>query len=323
MKYIIARDQPENAIEKARAVLNDGGLVVVPTETVYGLAADADNGKAIARIFAVKQRPGFNPLICHVSDLTMAEDYGVFSPMARRLAEEFWPGPLTLVLPLKQRAPVHPLVNAGLDSIALRCPEGIVGHIIAELGRPLAAPSANTSGKISPTKAAHVIADLGNKVDLVIDGGASAVGLESTIIKIDGNTVTLLRAGAITEKMLETVAGVSLERADSNASIEAPGMMKSHYAPRAIMRLNASGAQKGEALLGFGPWTAADKCGNRINLSAKGDLVEAASNLYDYLKQLDASGVQLIAVKPIPADGLGEAINDRLQRAAAPRKEGS
>lgn len=321
MKLIIVNNQPNKAIDAATDVLRAGGLVAVPTETVYGLAADASNGEALAKIFAAKQRPSFNPLICHVADLAMAEKLGEFSSLALKLAEEYWPGPLTLVLPMKPGAHIHPLVSAGLSTIALRCPTGIVRDIAHVLSHPLAAPSANTSGRISPTTAAHVADDLGDKVDLIVDGGACSVGLESTIVKVENGKATLLRAGGITAEAIEAFMQCPLLRPKDRSAIEAPGMMRSHYAPRAHMRLNVNTPRKGEALLAFGKAHDQNLPEYNLNLSPKGDLVEAAANLYDYLKQLDATGVETIAVQPIPDHGLGEAINDRLRRAAAPRSE--
>ncbi len=321
MILIDAITEPENALANAVKTLCAGGLVALPTETVYGLAADATNGEAVARIFAAKGRPQFNPLICHVSDLEMAKRYGEISPMAEKLAKRFWPGPLTIVVPLKANCGIHPLVSAGLDTIALRCPRGIVGQIADELKRPIAAPSANTSGTISPTTAKHVEDDLGAKVDLIIDGGACSVGLESTIVKPWNNTLFLLRSGSITVEELAAFSGRPVERPQSGAAIEAPGMMISHYAPKTPMRLNAQRIEADEALLAFGPKPIENAGAARVqfNLSPKGDLIEAASNLYDYMKQLDKKGASAIAVQCIPQTGLGEAINDRLCRAAAPK----
>lgn len=308
------------AMERALALLEGGDVVAIPTETVYGLAGDATNGVGVARIFEAKGRPRFNPLIAHVADLAMAERIAIFDPMSKRLAEMFWPGPLTLVLPQQAGNGIHPLVTAGLDTIALRMPRGFGGELIARLGRPLAAPSANSSGKISATTAQAVAADLGAKIQLVVDGGATPVGLESTIVKVEGNTVRLLRPGGIAAADIEAAVGTKLLRG-AISGIEAPGMLASHYAPGASVRLNAQSVAEGEALLAFGGdraegWQAAVTL---RNLSASGDLREAASNLFAYLQELDRSGAATIAVEPIPVDGLGEAINDRLFRAAAPR----
>ena len=324
MILIDAESEPEKALSGSVAVLGNGGLVAVPTETVYGLAADATNGQAVAKIFAAKGRPQFNPLICHVSNQAMAEQYGEFSALALKLADKFWPGPLTIVVPLKPNCGIHDLVSAGLGTIALRCPRGIVGKIADQLGKPIAAPSANTSGTISPTSAKHVVDDLSEKVDLIIDEGACLVGLESTIVKPDGpngDELYLLRSGSITAELLEDFLQKPVLRVASGSPIQAPGMMTSHYAPRAELRLNIRHVNEGEALLAFGevPLEYAKTAIQILNLSQSGDLVEAAANLYDYLKQLDATGATSIAVQSIPEAGLGEAINDRLNRAAAPK----
>ena len=309
------------AVQPATDVLRRGGLVAIPTETVYGLAADATNGEGVAVIYAAKGRPSFNPLIAHVADIAMAERYVTFDPLSRKLAEKFWPGPLTLVLPLKENSGIHPLVTAGLPTLAVRMPKGDVGTIIRALGHPIAAPSANTSGKISSTTAQAVRADLGDKVDLILDGGACAVGLESTIIKIEDSKAHLLRPGGLAAEEIEKALGQELHRVDQRAAIQAPGMMASHYAPDAAMRLNAEDVREGEALLAFGPVRPrnAERAVAMLNLSETSDLKQAAVNLFSYMKQLDAAGARVIAVEPIPETGLGEAINDRLRRAAAPR----
>ncbi|WP_167524532.1 MULTISPECIES: L-threonylcarbamoyladenylate synthase [unclassified Mesorhizobium] len=307
------------AMERALALLEGGDVVAIPTETVYGLAGDATNGVAVARIFEAKGRPRFNPLIAHVADLAMASRIADFDPLSARLAEAFWPGPLTLVLPQRVENGIHPLVTAGLDTIALRMPRGFGGELIGRLGRPLAAPSANSSGRISATTAEAVAADLGERIKLVVDGGATPVGLESTIVKIEGGKLRLLRPGGIAAEDIEAAAGVRLLR--GAAGIEAPGMLASHYAPGASMRLNVGKIAGGEALLAFGRHRAEgwqDAVAVR-NLSEAGDLREAATNLFAYMQALDRSGAATIAVEPIPFDGLGEAINDRLARAAAPR----
>jgi L-threonylcarbamoyladenylate synthase len=307
-------------MEQALALLEAGEVVAIPTETVYGLAGAATNGAAVARIFEAKGRPRFNPLIAHVSDLAMAERIGVFDPLSRKLAEKFWPGPLTMVLPLRPEAGIHPLVAAGLETIALRMPRGFGAKLIARFDRPLAAPSANASGRISPTSAAAVAASLGDRIKLVVDGGATTVGLESTILKVEGQAVRLLRPGAVTADDVEAAIGIRPIRGGAGG-IQAPGMMASHYAPGAAVRLNAGSVEKGEALLAFGPVRAQgwrDAAAIR-NLSEAGDLREAASNLFAYLRELDASGAGTIVVEPVPPEGLGEAINDRLGRAAAPR----
>lgn len=311
---------PEN-LERAAELLRSGGLVAIPTETVYGLAADVSNGRAVAGIYEAKGRPSFNPLIAHVADMAMAVKIAVFDPLSQKLAESFWPGPLTLVLPLKEGAPVSSLVTAGLSTIGVRCPKGPAGELIRLLGHPLAAPSANSSGRISATSAAAVEVDLGERIPLILDGGASPVGVESTIVKVEDGKVRLLRPGGISAEAIETVTGQPVERADQRAAIEAPGMLASHYAPRAKVRLDAVRILPGEAMLAFGGRRG---CGYEnartvLNLSPTGDLAEAASNLFAFLNELDKSGAATIAVEPIPMRGLGEAINDRLMRAAAPR----
>lgn len=309
------------ALAAAKDALLAGGIVAIPTETVYGLAADATNGEAVARIFAAKQRPSFNPLICHVTGIAMAEEFASFDPLSRKLAEAFWPGALTLVLPLKPGHAIHPLVTAGLDTVAVRAPRGFGAELIEALDRPLAAPSANRSGKISATSAQAVADSLGDAVPLVIDGGPTPVGVESTIVRVEDGAVFLLRPGGVAAEDIEAVAGLPLRRAEANAAIQAPGMLASHYAPSAHMRLNAARVEPGEALLAFGPKriAGAENAKAILVLSGTGDLVEAAANLFDYMGRLDASGAACIAVEPIPATGLGEAINDRLARAAAPR----
>ncbi|WP_167514586.1 L-threonylcarbamoyladenylate synthase [Mesorhizobium intechi] len=308
------------ALEQALALLQGGDVVAIPTETVYGLAADATNGIGVARIFEAKGRPRFNPLIAHVADMAMAERIAVFDPLSKKLAQAFWPGPLTLVLPQRPGNGIHPLVTAGLDTIALRMPRGFGGDLIAKLGRPLAAPSANSSGRISATTAQAVAADLGARIKLVVDGGATPVGLESTIVKAEGQGLRLLRPGGIAAEEIEAAIGMELLRG-GGVGVEAPGMLASHYAPAAAMRLNAGAVGKDEALLGFGGQRAEGwrNAAAFLNLSVSGDLREAASNLFAYMQELDSSGARTIAVEKIPVDGLGEAINDRLARAAAPR----
>lgn len=311
---------PQLALQPALDRLAAGDVVAIPTETVYGLAADATDGVAVARIFEVKGRPRFNPLIVHVCDRAMAERIAKFDPVSLRLAEAFWPGPLTLVLPLRDGHGIHPLVSAGLDTVALRLPKGFAADLIAAFGRPLAAPSANSSGRISPTSAEAVDADLGGRIGLIVDGGSTAVGVESTIAKATPDGVRILRPGGVTADAVEAVTGKAVLRGGVEG-IEAPGMMLSHYAPDAGVRLNATELRDGEALLAFGPSRLAggDKAVAMRNLSETGLLREAAANLYHHLQVLDRSGAPVIAVEPIPAEGLGEAINDRLARAAAPR----
>lgn len=315
----------DDAVSRAVDVLRRGGLVAIPTETVYGLAADATHGEGVAGIFAAKGRPQFNPLIAHVSGIAMAERHVSFDPLSRKLAETFWPGPLTLVLPLRavQDAdhPIHPLVTAGLPTLAVRMPQGRMRDVITELGHPVAAPSANRSGRISPTSAEAVAGDLAGRIDLILDGGPCGVGVESTIVKVEGETVRLLRPGGIAADEIEAAIGHRLERSEHAAAIQAPGMMESHYAPDAAMRLAVDAVRPGEALLAFGPArvAGAGQAAAMLNLSPTGDLREAAANLFDHMRRLDAAGAATIAVEPIPQQGLGEAINDRLKRAAAPR----
>lgn len=293
---------------EAAAILAGGGLVAVPTETVYGLAARADDGVAVARVYAAKGRPAFNPLIVHVLRRRQAEALAHVTPEAAALMAAFWPGPLTLVLPLRPGAPVAALVTAGLPTVALRAPaHALARALLAALGRPLAAPSANPSGRLSPTTAAHVLAGLSGRIDAVLDGGPCPVGVESTIVALD--PPRLLRAGGITAEAIEAALGRPL--AAAGPDIEAPGQAASHYAPRGTLRLDAVTARPGEAHLGFGA-VAGD-----VTLSASGDLVEAAANLFGALHALDDA--PRIAVAPIPEAGLGRAINDRLRRAAAPR----
>jgi L-threonylcarbamoyladenylate synthase len=314
------------AIEAAVRCLAGGGLVAFPTETVYGLGADATNAAAVARLYAAKGRPAFNPLIAHVPDRAAAQTLACFDADAGRLAEAFWPGPLTLVLPKAPGCTVAELATAGLDSLALRVPRhALAQKILSCFGRPVVAPSANRSGHVSPTTAAHVLSDLGGRIDLIVDGGATPVGVESTIVACLGEVV-LLRPGGTPREAIEHALGRPL--ADPPASIVgdgdrplAPGMLASHYAPRARLRLNAERAGPGEALLAFGPAPNAGtaQAAHVLNLSARGDLIEAAANLFSHLRALDASGAKTIAVMPIPHDSLGEAINDRLARAASPR----
>ena len=300
--------------ERAAEILRAGGLVAFPTETVYGLGADATNPRAVARVYEAKGRPQFNPLIAHVPGLQEAEAHAHFTPRARALAKAFWPGPLTLVLARKAESSVCELACAGLSTIALRAPAHPAAQaLLAAFDAPIVAPSANRSGHVSATTAAHVRADLGDVVELVLEGGASEIGLESTIIAVDADgRATLLRPGAIPRTEIEAITGPLAARGDK---ISAPGMMESHYAPRARLRLDATAPEPGEAYLAFG----APAPEGGLTLSASGDLSEAAANLYAHLRALDAGGAAVIAVAPIPARGLGEAIRDRLARAAAPR----
>jgi L-threonylcarbamoyladenylate synthase len=309
-----------NGIEEAARVIRCGGLVAFPTETVYGLGANALDGRAVARIFEAKGRPRFNPLIVHVANLEEARRYGAFSEPAATLAAAFWPGPLTLVVARREGAGLSDLVSAGLPTVALRVP----GHelalaLIRAAGVPIAAPSANISGRVSATRPEHVAADFGDKVGLILDGGPCEAGLESTIVALAGQEPSLLRAGAVAAEAVEDVLGRALRRGGAGERIAAPGMMQSHYAPRARLRLDAEAPRPGEAFLAFG--ADAPDSDRALNLSPAGDLREAAANLFAYLRELDAPRVACIAVAPIPRVGLGEAINDRLRRASAPRPE--
>lgn len=307
-------DANEEEITRAAEAIRAGELVAFPTETVYGLGADATNGVAVARIFEAKGRPRFNPLIAHVLDIEAAADLAQMPEPALRIAHAFWPGPLTLVLPLRgANARLSPPVTAGLDTVAIRIPSHPVARrLLAEAAVPIAAPSANPSGRVSPTLAAHVAEDLAPHIAVILDGGPAMAGLESTIVDMTGEAV-LLRAGAITRAEIEATLGARLGHSVAQG-IKAPGQLESHYAPRAQLRMNIQTAQPGEALLGFGP-----DPGAVLNLSPAGDLREAAANLFAMLRALDAVGYARIAVMPIPEIGLGEAINDRLRRASAPR----
>lgn len=315
-------DDP-GALRDAVAALAAGKLVGMPTETVYGLAADATNGEAVARIYAAKGRPSFNPLIAHVADLAAAERLVHFDPVSRRLAEAFWPGPLTLVLPKRADAGVSDLATAGLDTLAVRMPSHPTAHaLLKAFGRPVAAPSANRSGHVSATTAAHVADDLGSAVAIVLDAGPSHVGVESTIVAATPTGLVLLRAGGLPREKIEAVAGQRLDVVDlaDPEAPTAPGQLASHYAPGATVRLDVEAVLPGEALLAFGPSLprGASEAAVTINLSPRGDLIEAAARLFSALRELDGKAAT-IAVAPIPTTGLGEAITDRLRRAAAPR----
>jgi L-threonylcarbamoyladenylate synthase len=294
----------DESIAEAAQLILDGEPVAIATETVYGLAADATNAEAVARIYEAKGRPSFNPLIVHVPDFSAAERIGEFNAEARALAEEHWPGPLTLVVPLRPGAGIASLVTAGLATVGLRVPvHAATQALLRAVGRPLAAPSANASGSISPTRAEHVLRTLGGRIPLVIDAGPTQRGLESTIVAATGGRLRLLRPGPIE---------VGAEASDAD-SIEAPGQLPSHYAPSKPLRLNAVEPRTGEYLIGFG------EIGGNSSLSPTGDLIEAAARLFDLLHEADESSFAAIAVAPVPEDGLGRAINDRLQRAAAKR----
>ena len=322
-RLVIAGDA---GVAEAARILAAGGLVAFPTETVYGLGADAGNGEAIARLYAAKGRPAFNPLIAHMASAAAARKLGRFDAAAERLAAAFWPGPLTLVLPKAADCPVAALATAGLDSVAVRLPQHPVAQeLLRAFGGPVVAPSANRSDHVSPTTAAHVLADLGGQIDLIVDAGATPVGLESTIVACLGESFgkpALLRPGAVPRAAIEEALGTPLADASAprgQTAPRAPGMLASHYAPRTRLRLDAHAVGAREALLAFGPAPAegAPLAVKLLNLSARGDLIEAAANLFSHLRALDAVGAEAIAVMPIPHHGLGEAINDRLRRAAA------
>lgn len=303
-----------DARREAAAILRAGGLVAFATETVYGLGADATDESAVARIFEAKGRPRFNPLISHVPDVETAFTLAVATPAASRVAEAFWPGPLTMVLRRSEGCPIAWLTSAGLETVAIRVPGSVEARaLLAEVDRPVAAPSANRSGRVSPTTAAHVAAEGFDRLDLILDGGACDVGLESTVLDVSGDRPRLLRPGSVTREQIEAVIG-GIDLAGHDAAITAPGMLASHYAPTAPVRLKATDLRDGEAGLDF-----AGRLGAGTDLSPTGDLVEAAAKLFALLRGLDRPGVTAIAVAPIPEAGLGAAINDRLRRAAAPR----
>jgi L-threonylcarbamoyladenylate synthase len=313
-------------VDAAARCLAAGGLVAFPTETVYGLGADATNAAAVAGIYQAKGRPAFNPLIAHVENLAAARAIARFNADAMNLAQAFWPGPLTLVLPNAPRCPVADLATAGLDTVAIRVPAHPVAQaILATFGRPVVAPSANLSGHVSPTSAAHVESDLSGRIDLIIDGGPVVVGVESTIVGCFEQPL-LLRPGGLPRGAIEAVLGRALAQPPADVTADtsqplAPGMLASHYAPRTKVRLNAKSCVPGEALLAFGPALipGQEAAAATLNLSPRGDVVEAATHLFGYLRELDATRAKAIAVMPIPGEGLGEAINDRLRRAAVER----
>ncbi len=307
---------PEN-IAQAAALLNDGKLVAFPTETVYGLGADARDDLAIAAVYDAKGRPTFNPLIIHFADADAAEQAVVFDDRARRLARSFWPGALTMVLSRRDGCAVSRLASAGLDTLAVRVPLHPVAHALLEQSScPIAAPSANRSGRISPTAAEHVLGDLGDRVAAILDGGPCSVGIESTVVDLSGEMATLLRPGGIPVEEIEAVIGPLLRADSDDHAPKSPGMLSRHYAPSIPIRINAQSANTGEAFLAFGPGVK-----NRYaNLSRTGDLKEAAANLFAMLHMLDQPGFNGIAVMAVPEIGLGIAINDRLRRAAASEK---
>ncbi|WP_375261764.1 L-threonylcarbamoyladenylate synthase [Palleronia sp.] len=301
-------------IDRAAQLLRQGGLVAFPTETVYGLGADATDARAVAGIYAAKGRPSFNPLIAHVPSLQAAEDLVHLDDLARQLARAFWPGPMTLVLPLHDGAPIADLVTAGLPTLAVRVPDAPLAlQLLERIGHPVAAPSANPSGRVSPTTANHVEAGLGDRIDAILDGGPCPVGLESTILMPVDGTVRLLRPGGLPVERIEALLGTPISLEATGDTPTAPGQLASHYAPQGRVRLNVTQPDPDETLLGFGPVKA------ELNLSPTGDLTEAAAQLFGHLQTLDRMGAPRIAVSPVPEQGLGRAINDRLRRAAAPR----
>ena len=307
---------PYKTIKKAAKLLKDGELVAFPTETVYGLGADATNDKAVAKIFEMKGRPQFNPLISHLPTAKHAFEFGAFSETAKQLASMLWPGPITFVVPRSNECPISWLASAGLQTVAIRVPDHPVAKELLELvDVPVAAPSANISGRISPTRLRHVQEEFGCNISSILEGGDCKVGLESTVLDLSGTIPTILRPGHVTKEQLESKIG-EIEMASKTNTISSPGMLVSHYAPKAKVKTHMTTVMDGEAFLGFGnisfePFP---------NLSTKGDLVEAASNLFHMMRELDKQNPTYIAVAPIPNDGLGIAINDRLQRAAAPRE---
>lgn len=303
----------------ARAVdyLKCGKVVALPTETVYGLCAVITNSSAISDIFSIKRRPRFNPLIVHVSDIAMAERYVIIDPLSATLMNQFWPGPLTIVLRVREKSNIHPLVTAGLETLAIRKPRGILTDLIKELDIPLAAPSANQSGKTSPTTAAAVADDLGDQVPLILDAGPCSVGVESTIIRVIEDKVYLLRLGGITRTEIEEITKKPVQRLDHTME-KIPSMLESHYALDATIRIDVKEVHEGEALLAFGPRRVIgfENAITMLNLSPSGNVKEAAIHLFDYLRKLAKIEACCIAVEPIPMDGLGEVINDRLRQAA-------
>lgn len=311
----------EAGIAAAAELLRAGKLVALPTETVYGLAADASDDRAVASIYAAKERPSFNPLISHLPDVDAARRQGLFDAPALALAKAFWPGPLTLVVPASSSCTVCSLARAGLDSVALRVPSHPVARAVLQAaGRPIAAPSANRSGRVSPTQAEHVFADLDRRIDAVLDAGPTAVGVESSIVACLGGAPRLLRPGGVPRAALEAAIGQALVIVEEGGTAPlAPGLLASHYAPQAAVRLDAEAPRPGEAWLGFGPEPDGALPALAFNLSPSGDLTEAAANLFAAMRHLDDQRPATIAVAPIPMHGLGEAINDRLRRAAAPR----
>lgn len=314
------KDPAPDVISEAGQRIRQGKLVAFPTETVYGLGGDATNDKAIAAIYAAKGRPQFNPLIVHIATKAEALELVHWCERAEILAATFWPGPLTLVLPRLEGSPVGLLASAGLDTIAIRCPAHPVAlALIRAAGVPVAAPSANASGKLSPTAAAHVWESLGDKVDLILDGGDCRVGLESTVVDLTEEVPTILRHGGVTKAQIEALVGPVREALHDDTAPKSPGMTLSHYAPDLPLRLNVTEAAADEAFLTFGPEDRYTGGALRMNLSPSGDLLEAAAHLFAWLRKLDQAHLRGIAVAPIPDDGIGVAMNDRLVRAAGTR----
>lgn len=317
---MIVSSSAPNALSLAIETLKRDELVAIPTETVYGLAGISTSAAAISRIYATKNRPGSNPLISHVSGIEMAERYAIIDPVSERLADAFWPGPLTLILPLREGGIDRSSTNSK-ELVAIRAPKGFAHDLIAELDQPLAAPSANSSGRISPTTARHVADDLGERVPLIIDGGPTQFGVESTVVRANSTGIAILRPGSLTGEEIAKIAMLPLMAATKNEGALSPGNLLSHYAPRAKMRLNATHIEPGESVITFGdarPSGIHDALAV-FNLSKSGDLIEAAHRLFDLMHQADETGAKSIAVTPIPTHGVGLAINDRLNRAAAPR----
>ncbi|MCW9033640.1 MAG: L-threonylcarbamoyladenylate synthase [Rhodospirillales bacterium] len=304
------------SIKKASALINQEALVAFPTETVYGLGADARSDEAVAKIFEAKSRPQFNPLIVHGQSKEFLSNFVEFTPLANKLAQAFWPGSLTLVLKRKVDCPISLLVSAGLDSIAVRVPDHpLAQNLLRQSQCPIAAPSANRSGEVSPTSAEHVLGSLESRIAAVLDGGSCRVGIESTVVDLSSDKVTLLRPGGVAAEDIEAVIGPLARPSEDPTAPKSPGMLARHYAPNRPVCLNSSNFKEGDGILGFGP-KAPKEC---LNLSPKGDLVEAAANLFAMMRQLDKPKFDRIAVMPIPNHGLGEAINDRLKRAATPQ----
>lgn len=319
-RLLIAQNPDNSSIAEAAEALRAGKLVAFPTETVYGLGGDATSDKVVAAIFAAKGRPAFNPLIIHMHEAAQFSSIVEMNSLAEELAAVFMPGPLTLVLKRQKNCPVSLLAGTGLDTLAVRVPaHSIAQALLKKAGIPVAAPSANVSGKLSATTPLHVMESLGKHLDIVLGAGRAPVGIESTVLDLSGDTPTLLRPGAVTREQIESMIGKIAVGEDNPAAPKSPGQLQSHYAPDALLRMDATGAAENEALLAFGPDFGVKGGRLRLNLSEKGDLSEAAANLFAMLRELDQPGIACIAVMPLPEQGLGIAINDRLRRAAAPR----